>query len=445
MTHKKTVLLLAIVLLLPIVFAGCAGAGREVQVDTNIFGNGNTSAPWPTFDGITDLDPFGTDAATPSLGQALAGGGAVQYQRVTCYDAKMNCEAARSIAPQGWQVGGQVYWAMQSGAAPATVDFFIAAPDGSARAGYISPMSYVVPDAKKNMADGQWYAPTLCKVKAYQNAQTYAQTYFGEYMGIANMQVVDVQAPSAQMAQAIQAYVAGLQQKYDALLAQTAQQAAAQNAQYSMVCSADAAQVTLRFEINGIPYKAKVLTMVVTTESYSTQNIPYYGVVSECNVGWDTCPLGIRYYMAQESRFDEFEVAADMFSNNLVENGQWAEAVGQVSTKLFQDQIQSSFEQIMQQQQALQQIGAQYVAQSAQNYYASAIANREDSLHNAMDGWTNVISEREYFEGADGAPVLLDSGYSHTYSDGSGGFVQSDSSLSMPSGWNEVTGSTMWP
>jgi hypothetical protein len=169
------------------------------------------------------------------------------------------------------------------------------------------------------------------------------------------------------------------------------------------------------------------------------------GQFTEQQLGWSTAPAGSLYYMAEESRYDECEAAADMFVANLIANEQWASAVQQVSAKLFQEYLQQTFDQIMQQQRALQQIGQQYVAQSAQNYSHSSSGGGSSEYSSAvMDGWTNVITDREYYPTSDGGYALLDSNYMHTYSDGSS-FVQSNSALDMPYGWSPVSGSTMIP
>jgi hypothetical protein len=401
-----------------------------------------TTTESPTIPKPTDI-PTTTNTVTieqkPSLEQMLASGQAVQYQRVACYDPEMNCEAVRSIAPIGWQAGGQAWWIFQSGAAPAVTDFYIVSPDEAARVGQVSPFSYSMPDPQYQMSEGQWYSPQLSPVKIYQNAETYAQNYFKEYTGITNIQLIAVEYPKGETLQALEAYKAYNERETAAALAIMAPVLEQQNSQMSADWSIDAAQVTLRFELNGIPCKAKVFVAISAFLMTNTQNIPYVGQFTEQSIGWSTSPAGFLYYMAEESKFDQYEPAAEMFFANLIFNEQWVNAVQQVVDKIRNDHLQSTFDQIMQQQEAMWQISRQYVNANKQSYSSSS----SDYSSRVMDGWTNVITDREYYSTSDGGYTQLDSSYMHTYSDGSN-FVQSNSMLDMPYGWDEVSGSTMW-
>lgn len=408
------------------VFALAGSSGDEyVDEDWGLQGRGGTGEVGPGTGDFTEL---------------LASGSAIQYDRVLCWDPELGCEAERSVAPAGWIPGGQVRWLMQSGASPATREFYICAPDYSMQAGLVGPASYVEPDPQVDFYEGQWSADYLCPIRYYQDAQTHAQSFFQEYLGLGYAEVLDVSPLDYEASQALQSYVALMQQQADAV---KAQMPPSSENWVDVSWSGDAAVVTLRFEADAITYKAKVLAIVTAAEYTSYLTAPLIGQFSYREVNWQT-PLGVFYYVAEEGKFDECGVYADMFFSNLLINEQWAGAVRQVSDEIFANHLQNTIDQIRARTEALQQIGSQAVAQSSQDYYSSAIANRSESQHKAMDGWTNVIAGREYFEGADGAPVLLDSSYSHTYSNGSGSFVQSNDSFDPPSGWGEVSGSAMW-
>ena len=131
-----------------------------------------------------------------------------------------------------------------------------------------------------------------------------------------------------------------------------------------------------------------------------------------------------------------------MFYANLTPNEQWVAALNKVSDELFQKQIQAHADQLMQQQKQFQQIAQRYV-DSSKPSYSSSIQSRSESNSRVMDGWTNVITDREYYDTSDGGQVKLDSSYSYTYSNGND-FVQSNNALDLPSGWDRVSGSTMW-
>jgi len=370
----------------------------------------------------------GGNSSSGSMGleEALASGAAVQYQRVICYDQALGCEAERTVAPEGWTTGGGVYWIMQCGAAPATIDFYIISPENNARAGHVGSMSFVEPDPIYQKREGDWFSPSLSPVKAYQNAETYAKNYFVEYTGMTDVQVVDVRYPEGEGAKGIQDYLSYLKQSTDALLAQSSEMLAAQNASMSFEHNASAAEIIVRFDLNGTPYKAKVFVVIFSTEFINSQDIQYVGQATERQLTWNTAPLGFNYYLAEESRFDEYEAAGDMFFSNRIYNEQWSSAVRQASDDLFKQQLEWTYEKIMEQQKALQQLGAQYVAQSAQNYsYSSSSSGGSSSGGsssgydtNVMGGWTNVVTDQSYYEGPDGGHVLLNYNDYH-YTDGS--------------------------
>lgn len=398
----------------------------------------------PSGSGVT---PGSGGAVSPgglTLDELLGSGAAVQYQRVVCPDPALGCEAVRSVAPSNWNSGGQAFWTMQSGLAPVTVEFYVESNDNTARAGWVSGMSYVQLDQSYQLADGQWHSGSVAPVKTFQDAETYAQSFFAEYTGITNLQLIDVQYPDDAMRRSIEEYIANQYAETNAFIEQMAPMAASQNTEYRFDHYADAAQVTLRFDLNGIPCRAKVFVLISATLNTYVQQLAYVGPVTEQQLHWNT-KLGVYYYMAQESVFNEYEAVSEVFFSNIIVNEQWGGAVRQVSEEMFRRQLEATFEQVQQSQQAMQQYGANAVSQSSQNYYQSAIDNRGDAIHNAMDGWTNVVRGQDYFAGADGAPVLLDNSYSHTYSDGAGNFVQSNDSWDTPYGWDEVSGSSMWP
>jgi len=378
-----------------------------------------------------------------SLEQMLASGQAVQYERVALTDPQLGCEAVRSVAPSGWKSGGQVGWVIQSGAAPALVDFFIVSPDETARAGYVSPVSYAQPDPMYQLSEGQWFPQQVAPVKQYQNAETYAQAYFKQLCNLSSVQLVESKAPTGETAQALEAYKAYVEREVNAAAAQSQQMMEQQGAYMKMEHYIDAVQVTLRFTLEGVPCKAKVFVTIYSFVFTNTQNIPMMGQFTEQTTGWNTGPVGFRYYLAEESKFDQYEAASDMFFTNLITNEQWGSAVQQVSAKLFQDQLEQTIEAANAQLDAAIRQSQQLVEASKPKYSYSGDSSGGYSSR-VMDGWNNVITDREYFETSDGGYTKMDSSYSNTYSNGSS-FVQSDSALDLPSSWNKVSGSTMLP
>ncbi|MCL1802350.1 MAG: transposase [Eubacteriaceae bacterium] len=372
---------------------------------------------------------------------------AVELERCACYDEKLGCEAARSVAPKGWRSSGGAYWIMQSGAYPATIDFHIISPDSSARVGYVSPMSYVSSDPGNMVFEGQWDSATVAIVKNCQSAEMYAYNYFKEYTGF-DAKIVDVAYPEGSLAETLKQYLHGREQEMQSYHMQCAPMLAAQNAQMEYELGLDCAILTLSFAFEGEPYKARVLASICSSLLTNTQHLPLVGAVSKQTLNWDTSPLGFNYCFAREKEFEKYEFAADIFFANKIINEQWANAVKHSSSRIFSQQMEWTMQRLQSQQQHMQKIGAEYVAQSSRSYdSASSVFNRASEANSrVMDGWTNVITDREYYEGPDGGPVLLDSRYSHTYADGKGSFIQSESMLNLPSEWSEVASKgPMWP
>ncbi|MCL1921458.1 MAG: hypothetical protein FWG50_10370, partial [Kiritimatiellaeota bacterium] len=301
---RQTVTLAVMMVLVPVLLG--IGFVAVFSLVSGLIGGFNSSSSGYGSTGGTTGSSGGGGSVGQNLDQMLANGSAVQYQRVVCYDPILGCEASRSFAPAGWQANGQVYWNMQSANTPATSEFFLCAPDGSAQIGIVGNMTFAQPDPSYNLYEGQWSTEDQCPVKTYQSAQVYAQSRFEEYLGLSYTQVVDVEYISGEAEQLFWGYIAGLQQEADNAMAQSAQYLAASNSSMAINYGGDAAMVTLRFEINGITYRAKVLVLLVGYDFTNTQNILLYGSVSTTKTVWYTIN-GFRYYLAEESRFAECE------------------------------------------------------------------------------------------------------------------------------------------
>jgi len=383
----------------------------------------------------------GQNSGGANLEEMLSSGQAVQYERVACMDKGLGCEAMRSIAPRGWRPLGEVGWVIQSGAAPAIVDFAILSPDEKARAGYVNPFSYVQPDQTFGQAvEGQWSGENTCPVKLYQNAETYAQEYFKQYFSLGSVQLVESKPAAGDTAKALEEYRAYLEKTMKEQTAQVNYMMEQQGTFMSFEHFIEAAEVVMRFTLEGVPCKAvafvTIHSMVTTTQS----NLAIIGPMTTQSILWNTGPVGFRYYIAEESEFDKHAPAAEMFFQNLVTNEQWGTVVQQVSAKLFQESMERTAEAAKAMLDSQIQQSKTLIRQSEQNY--SRYSGGSEYSSRVMDGWNNVITGQDYFETSDGGYTKLDNSYSYTYSNGSD-FVQSNSMLDMPYGWDVVQGRTM--
>jgi len=403
-----------------------------LSVALSFAGIGVTATAW-------NLNLPGKTAGTE--GQ-IAAGGAVQYERVVCFDEALNCEAARSIAPAGWQVGGEAVWNLQSYEYPAMVNFFVQPPGGEALVGYVTPRVFQQPDQYEQWSEGEWTSGT-CPSRAYEDAQNHAYRFIGEYMNASNVQYIETQPLSADEQSEMQKWKARheqmLEENYAPIRAMTESMGIGVSS--TTETYVDGAAVVALFDMDGIRYKAYCKTAMYADVMTFMSDYGMFGTDTTQRIFWG--PIGgYCIYIAEEEVYDKYWAGTEVFWSNLIINQQWAGAIRQASDKLFSDHQQRTYETIMQQQKNFQQTSAQYVAQSERNYSYSSGGSGYSSR--VMDGWRNAVVGEEYFETSDGGYTKLDSSYMHTYSDGSG-FIQSNDPMDLPSGWNEVSGSTMLP
>ena len=372
------------------------------------------------------------------LEQLIASGMATQYQRVSCYDQTVGCEAVRSIAPMGWAVGGESTWMLQSFYAPAVVNFVISSPDGRAFVGYTSAKYYTQPNALTEWYEGDW-ATRTGPSRTYESAQAHLARFFQEDIGYR----LDWYNPFQLRAEdwdAMNRWLAAYAQHLAPVRAQGEATARQINTQMQTQYTIDGALSTMGFHYNGASYKALGKCSVLATHIYMTTNYQGMGTYTTEDIYWST-PSGYYYYIAEEGAFDQYLPVAEMFWDNLVPNLQWNAAITNAANNLYNNYLQElSYELLRRTQQELMSQSNRYAQQSEPNYSGSSDSSDTYYYDNkVMDGWTNVLTEQSYYDSPDGGYLKLDNQYSHAYADGSGGIIQTNENLSLPSGWTELT------
>jgi hypothetical protein len=316
---------------------------------------------------------------------------------------------------------------MQSASSLATIDFYAYSPDLTERVGYVSKMTYADPKNGET-SEGGFDDVYLTPVKAFVSAEYYAQEFMSGYFG-ASMQVLDTRYPEGQDLAALQAYQAGEQQNVDQATAEWLEvNQPLTGVMADVQIRVSGAYVDMRFEQNGVAYKARVCCVIAhATNTTSFPASQYLGAYSETSAYWDT-PL-FYYYVAEESRFDESAAVAAVFADNLFVNEQWSGALAEAHLRIRQQQWQNWADELAQITQYCQQ-SAQSYSQSHSQGYSYSSGSLSGNSGSVINGWTNAITGNSYYEGADGAPVLLDDSYYHTYHDGNGGFIQSNDPIS---------------
>jgi hypothetical protein len=431
--HGAALVALAILLALGAAagLGGCFG-GYDADTGTDSYeygdaGEGTTVDLGGSGDG-TSAGAVGSDAAAgDTLEAALARGEVEQYDRVVVYDETLGCEAVRSMVPAGWQGGGQVLWNMQSGAYPAVVDFYATTADGTARSGYVSDMAYMDPDPSKGLVEGQYddnWQPR--PVKAYNGIEAYIQETLATYFGVASVEVLDVKYPEGEDADFIADALQQVQAQADAQQEQA--NASTPYAQGSTKAFIDCAQVTARFDLNGVSYKAEAGCMVLGNDfTLMTQDL--YNTYQTTDRPW--IAGAFTYYAAEESLFETYYDDSLYFQNNRIVNQQWRDAIAQTAQAIFEQNAQVAQKNFQQIQQQIQQQAAQSAASSSPNYSYTSTGSSSGSGYDSsvMDGWTNAITGNSYYEAPDGGSVLLDYNDYH-YTDGTS-IYSSDTPLNI--------------
>ncbi|MCL2780779.1 MAG: hypothetical protein FWD74_04710 [Actinomycetia bacterium] len=396
--------------------AGGQGAGGA-QGGWNLPGvGGSTGQPGQ---GGGRPSPTQAGGGDKSLQQMLDDGTAVQYNRAALTDTALGCEAVRSVMPAGWQVGGQVNWSGQSEGAPAVIDFSINSPDGNQRVGFVSAMTYS--ENTYNNVDG-WDTVLLAPVKQYESADVYAADFMNQYVGVTG-QVSQVNQPSGTDLQTLQAMQAAQQQAFSQNDDMWNQAWAQQGQMVKTQVTVSGAYVDMSFSTNGATYKATVMPIIMRAAGTITYSYNPGGILPTTNALWVV--LGVTYYLAEQGKFDPKSDPARLFMSNLIINQQWTNATNAVSAQIAKQKMDQIMQNWKANEQALQ-AQAQQISQSSQQDYQSTIDARNGANSSVLAGWDNSISQKSYFEGSDGAPVLLDDTMTYTYNTGDGNFVQSD-------------------
>jgi len=376
-------------------------------------------------------------AAGSNLEQMLTSGTAVQYERAVLYDQTLGCEVARSLMPKGWQVIGQVQWSMQSKVAPAVYDFTIAAPDGSAKIGYISEASFAEPNSSRG-GEGGFAFDVLAPVRKFTSPEDFAYQFLLPYEGISSAEMSNVQRPSGELAVLLEAERVRIQQERDQACALVNQASRSAGISYNATVGFSGASVDFRYIRNGTAYKARFLCIIRMDTTIHNVNNAYM----RHQEAYPTWFLSVFHYViAEERHFDKILDISRVFVESAIANKQWTDTLHQAILFICEQQIVQSSEWLDKVTKASQQRSKALSASMQRNYSYSSpgSSSMSDAMSRAMSGWTNVITDREYYDGPDGGYVSLDSRYSHTYSDGSGGYIQSQRPMELPYGWNEVS------
>jgi hypothetical protein len=441
--NTKLLLLVAIVIaVLAIVLAAVAnGAGRGAGG----YGSypdgtgGQTDPPVQYGQGSGQGQGVQTEGTAGRLEEMLASGAAVQFERVAIYDESLGCEAARSVVPSGWQTGGAVYWNGQSRAGMAVIDFFAFAPENNQRVGYVSKVSFEEPRPQSiyhnATSEGDFDDVALAPLKKFTTAEDYAYEFMCGYFGVAGAKVLGVQYPEGDDLAGLQAMEAAEQQYLQQAIDEFNQQASTTTGLTGSVkVQMSCAYVDMLFDIGGAPYKVRACCVIDkqinTTYAPATQ---YLAAIEDTSSYWEV-PV-FYYYAAEQSVYDENLATVATFTDNLIVNEQWHGALTEAQLAVTKKQWDDWAKELAQITAYCQQSAQSYSSSHSQNY-SSGSGGGSGYSSNVINGWTNAITGNSYYEGADGAPVLLDDSYYHTYHDGSGGFIQSNDPIA---GLSEAT------
>jgi hypothetical protein len=220
---------------------------------------------------------------------------------------------------------------------------------------------------------------------------------------------------------------AATQAEFDRQLAEANAQANQTAGEGVYTIGADLQLVTFDFTDNGVARRGEGFTFI----NWSEYHAPGYSLHT---AHWGD-PSGIFLYIADRDVYDQYAPAATTFVANFILSQAWVGARQAVSDYVYQQKFAQDQAVIQAQQQAFQQQAQSYT----NSYSGSPYSSTSDSNSRVMDGWTDVIAERDNWESPDGGVTKIDTRYDYNYYDSNGNIYSYETMPGdVPSDWTEM-------
>lgn len=343
-----------------------------------------------------------------------------------CTDSQTGIEVARAVVPEGYTVNSETIWCgpVQCPFFPAEVLIDAVSPDGSVEMTYESTLRFLhrlgstingihMDDQQEYNIDSTFLTMMLNYMTAAQFCDYFAQNCME---GTSGMTFV-LETP--------------LPQEVQNLLLQISQQTKDEmNQLYSTVTGAEniyvdqvettAAERTYRYtDASG---KAKIL--VVFTAVQGVQNVTDYSNLGmndsyTASILW-TIPA--RYaLMVDEDRYEEGLAAFEAFVSNTTLSDQFKQAMSDLSDRISQMVMEARATTLSE------------ISDSVQSTYSTQMSGSEGT-YSAIEGWDDVILDRNDYTLSNGDSVKVDTSFDYVYELSDGNVYATNSVSDEPSG-----------
>ena len=358
-----------------------------------------------------------------SAGAASGDASCQSLNVVTCTDDGTGINVARAMVPEGYHVESQTVWcgSCQSPDYPAEVFISAHSSDGSIQMTYESGLTFIeVLDASANgvsySVHQDWVTNTdfLVMQLSYMTAPQYCDYVSQNLMEGASGMTFVYEKPLTQEEQVmLQQASRNAQEESDALLVPG-------DGMYTDSVETTYAERTYLYtDSYG---KSKLLLVRTAVQGVKLiQKINTYGV-GDITFTYMLWTIPARFcLMADEDKYQEGLSAFEAFADNTTLSDQFKQTMKELGSQIVSAAIQARASSLSEQK--------EYV----QSTFSSTLSGKDDT-YSAIDGWDDVIMDRNDYTLSSGDRVKVDTFYDYVYEMPDGNIYMTDSAMDEPAG-----------
>ncbi len=367
-------------------------------------------------DGSTGSEQWGVNLDTTGILDSTYDAGTMtaassqSTKMVSCTDAQTGLDVARAAVPDGYSVTNQTSWCSETASPDYPVSVFVDAisPDGSIELTYESTLQFVhVLDSNSggmtysSHVNGQVDPSLHMMMLEYMNAAQYLDFMASIYSSNLATQfttVGDVPATAQQQAQLDQI----IQEEKDNANYFLQEAYSQTYGQGMYVDQAEASMSERSYQYTDANGKAKILKMFCIVKGLRlVSTISGAGVeMTKTNWMW-TVPF--RYSMIVDAdKEDEADPIFRVFCDNTTVSDQFKQECEKLSQQIMEIVLQTN------------QANLTSLSGDVQNAFTSDIGQSDDT-YSAIEGWDDVIMERNDYTLSNGDSVKVDTAYDYVY------------------------------
>ncbi len=375
--------------------------------------------------GTQETDVSGTAFPSPADSTGAASGdiSSQSLNVVTCTDDGTGINVARAMVPEGYHVESQTVWCgvCQSPDYPAEVFISAHSSDGSIQMTYESGLMFIeVQNVSANGVsyevhqDGVINTDFLIFQLSYMTAPQYCDYVSQNLMEGASGMTFVYEKPLTQEEQAMLEQASrNAQEESDALLVPG-------SGMYTDFVETTCAERTYRY-MDSYGQSKLLLVRTAVQGVRLVQKINTYGVgdVTFTYILW-TIPARF-CLMVDEDKYQEGLSVFEAFADNTTLSDQFKQTMKELGSQIVSAAIQAKATSLSEQK--------DYV----QSTFSSTLSGKDDT-YSAIDGWDDVIMDRNDYTLSNGDRVKVDTSYDYVYEMPDGNIYMTDSAMDEPAG-----------